>query len=163
MTETTKDRHLTGYSIVIVYTPTVELHMTSPDKAVDAADVQFGWDWRRGDEDIFEVQIRLSMEPVKSRPYKANVVTVGRFRQTDENPSVSVEDFVALQAPAVILPYARQCLASLTAGTPFGAFHLPLINTSELMERFDLNAATGAKQALPALRKKRQREASPHK
>ena len=136
---------LSGYAISGVHTISQVLQ---PKEATDSAEggVRFGWDWRQVEQDVFEVLIRLAVEPAAARPYSASVELVGRFRQTVPSPSVPREEFASLQAVAILLPYARQFLATLTLSTASGAYHLPSVNVAALMQGFDVKATTGAGQ-----------------
>jgi len=140
---------LSGYAIVKVYSTTAELKPKPPaNPEVTEPVVNFGWDWRRGgtDKSVFEVRITLAMEPAKERPYYAAVDAVGRFRQIGDSSELPMEKFVALQAVAILLPYARQHLTNLTVNTFPGAYYLPSLNVVELMKGFDVRK-TSAGQA----------------
>ena len=140
-----KSLPLSGYVIVSVYTAGQHLELKDSD-APDSDDVQFAWDWRLLEQDLFEVLVRLGIEAVKERPYAASVELVGRFRRMSSVTSVELIKFAHLQAVAILLPYARQALASLTLMTEPGAYHLPSVNVVALMEDFNAKDATGAKQ-----------------
>jgi preprotein translocase subunit SecB len=149
---------LSGYSIVSVYLTTAELRPKEPaDTNATEPPVTFGWDWRRTtDKSVFEVRLTLALEPVKERPYATAVDAVGRFRQIGDSPSPRVEDFASLQAVAILLPYAREHLTSLTAKTKAGPYYLPSVNVYELMKDFDVAktsaAAEGLRGAKPTLK-----------
>jgi preprotein translocase subunit SecB len=141
---------LSGYAIVKIYMTSAELKLKQPtNPEVTEPVVNFGWDWRRGntDKSVFEVRISLAMEPVKERPYYAAVDAVGRFRKIGQSSVLPVEQFAALQAVAILLPYARQHLTSLTVNTLPGAYYLPSLNVVELMKGFDISKTTAAKEA----------------
>jgi preprotein translocase subunit SecB len=71
---------------------------------------------------------------------------IGLFRKVAEVPKVSLTEFVTLQAVAILLPYLRQFLTSLTINALAGPYYLPTLNVADLMKDFDPAKATGAKQ-----------------
>ena len=135
-----------GYAVKQVYAGEQLVRPQNPNEAgQDAGNASFGWDWRRvpGAEREFEVIVSLTIHPNELRPELAKVATVGRFEIVGEKPAVSFEDFVAIQAVAILLPYPRQFISNLTANSPLGCFYLPTINVLKLMEGVDRSKATG--------------------
>ena len=132
-----------------VYLTMAELKPKQPtDTSPTEPTVTFGWDWQRtSDKSVFEVRLTLALEPVKERPYATAVDVVGIFRQIGDSPSPRVEEFASLQAVAILLPYAREHLTSLTAKTKAGPYYLPSVNVYDLMKDFDVAKTTAAAQA----------------
>jgi len=135
-----------GYSILKVYAGEQVIRPRVPDDDKgEKGTASFGWDWRRLPvEREFEVVLSLVIHPNQQRPEYVRVSTVGRFEIVGDTPSVSFDDFVAQQAVAILLPYARQFISGLTANSVFGCFYLPTINVAKLMAGVDRSKATGA-------------------
>lgn len=145
----TKSEPLSGYSISGVYVLNQELKQVADDaqlREADEVDITFAWDWRLGQKDLFEVMLGVKADASQRRRYEASVMVVGVFKQVGEVPSVALEDFVSKQAIAILLPYLRQHLATLTMASVAGAFHLPTINVLQLVRGFKPEITTGAKQ-----------------
>ncbi len=142
------DLPLTGYSIERIYA--IELVLCEKEATEEPTEnrgqLGFGWDWRSLDSDRFEVRISVAIEPTTARDEFARVSLVGRFRRLSGTPTVGLKDFVSLQAPAILFPYARQALANLTAQSIYGQLHIPPVNVARLMKGFDWEASRGAKQ-----------------
>jgi preprotein translocase subunit SecB len=138
---------LTGYALLNVYTTLLELRQESAAEGSNATDaaVSFAWDWRVLPKGVFEVRIHITVAPSSERHEHMAIHLVGRFQQVGE-PSVQLEDFVRLQAVAILMPYVRQCLSSLTLNSAYGAYYLPPINVMELMKGIDSGKTTGARQ-----------------
>jgi preprotein translocase subunit SecB len=148
MTQEVKSKApLSGYAIERVYMLEQSLKTISRNQLPlpKESDVSFGWDWRHLKPGVFEVKLILGLEPDTSHPFTAWVTTVGTF-QVSGSPKVPVEEFVRLQAVAILLPYARQYLANLTVNTLSGACHLPSLDVQDMMTQFDPNKTTGARQ-----------------
>jgi preprotein translocase subunit SecB len=143
---TQKGIPLSGYSILLVYATHLSFEAVPPENLSDVPpDDEFGWDWRLISANEFEVRITVSVGASKDRPGAASTTVVGRF-SSPGTPNVPVEQFVCLQAVAILLPYARQYLAAATVNSQLGAFHLPTVNVVELMKHFDPEKTTAARQ-----------------
>jgi preprotein translocase subunit SecB len=156
---------LSGYAIGKVYATAQELRHQPATLGASQDVINFGWDWRQVDDRTFEVRIVVSVGPTERRDSFFSTDVVGRFRRVTEAPAVSQEDFVRLQAVALLLPYARQFLSNLTANSVHGTYYLPTVNVTALMQDFDVSKATGAgeigeppKPRSPAAKKGRQRQ-----
>ena len=141
----TRDLPLSGYALIAVYTPVQELRHKDPGEPDTYGAMNLAWDWRFLDESVFEVRIAISIEPSRERSDFVSVHVAGRFRKVGD-PTLELSDFVRIQAVAILLPYARQALSSLTSSTLSGAYYLPPINVFKLMEPFNPAKATGARQ-----------------
>lgn len=106
------------------------------------------WDWRFVDRAQFQVRFGLRIDPVASRPEFLQVLMVGTFEILEPLELSAVSRFAATNAPATLVPYIREALATLSMRGPFGPFHLPLLNLIGLSDKFALEAAEGWKQAL---------------
>lgn len=145
---TTASALTSGYSIANVYILEQSLVPATADALTGASeegDLTVGWDWRHVQTDVFEVKLELLKAPGRRRPYTAAVTTVGTFQRAG-NPSVSLHEFVRVQAVAILLPYGRQFLATLTGNTPPGPVHIPTLNVVAMTQSFDPEKATGFRQ-----------------
>src|SRR5438552_3649708 len=111
---TVKDVPLSGYTISSIHTIRQRVEPREVAEGSEKGIANFGWDWRLIAEDLFEVLVTVTIEPDNDRPYETSVELVGRFRRLSPTPSVQLEDFAQLQAVAILLPYVRQFLATLT-------------------------------------------------
>jgi preprotein translocase subunit SecB len=139
---------LSGFVIEEVYTIYQLLNHKDPGPEETHGQVAIGWDWRFLDPEdrTFEVRLSVTVEPSAERDEYLATHVVGRFRGVVESPSVTVGEFVRLQAPAILLPYVRVSLSSLTSQSFYGTYYLPPINVVELMKDFDPSNTTGARQ-----------------
>lgn len=139
---TAKELPLSGYAIEKVYTTDLELKHQAPDSGGRGWGFGFSWDWRKA-KDRIEVALEVKIGPSVERAEALHARVVGQFRQTTDRPNVAIENFVQLQAVAILLPYVRQALSTLTLMSYHGVFHLPSINVAALMADYDKTKATG--------------------
>lgn len=138
---------LSGYSVLKVYSTEQLLTVKKPDEDDSNHDgIQFGWDWRWIEPRVFEIRITMAVEPSAERHQYVATNVIGRFRQVDDAPRIPVSDFASLQAVAILLPYARQFISTLTGNAFLGAYYLPTMNVVSLMEGFDPLKATAVSQ-----------------
>lgn len=136
---------VSGYRIEKVYSSQQKLCTKQDDASLDRA-IHFSWDWQPMDDEVFEVKLSVSIEPAKGREEFVEANIIGRFRQAIPEPTVSREDFVRLQAAAILMPYVREVISSLTSHGFYGTYYLPSLNIVRLMQDFDPALATGAQQ-----------------
>jgi len=141
---TERELPTSGYALVKIYTPAMEMRHREAGERSEHDQVSFGWDWRVTKDEFFEVRITVAVEPHPARRDHASVALVGVFRQVGDKASLSREEFVSLQAVAILLPYARQILSSLTAYSADRPFYLPTLNVAALMKDFDPAQTTAA-------------------
>lgn len=137
-----KELPLSGYAIEKVYATDLELKRQKPDSGEAGWGFGYSWDWRQS-KDRIEVALEVKVGPSDDRAESLHARVVGRFRQTTEKPNVAIENFVQLQAVAILMPYVRQALSTLTLMSYHGVFHLPSINVAALMADYDKTKATG--------------------
>ena len=140
---------LSGYAIEKVYSSELVFRDERPKESAER-EIGFAWDWRMRGEDHFEVRIILSVGPTTERDEFVRVDVIGRFRRLGTEPTLPLEDFVRLQAPAILLPYARQLVSLLTGHGFFGSLYLPPLNVTRLMRGIDPAGAEGARQLAAA-------------
>lgn len=140
-----------GYFIDKVYANRLILTVQQPQSAdVDATNVLFSWDWRNISDATFEVSIGLLLEPTADRTEQVEVSIIGLFRKGKGRTEVALGDFVRYHAPAILMPYVRESISSLTGKGFYPARILPAVNVQQLMELQDPTKATGAQQLVAA-------------
>jgi hypothetical protein len=146
MTET-EELPQTGYILERIYTNWQRLEVAQPKPdADDPGGWIFGWDWNIRGERTFEVVVSLGMEPTPGRHEKISVSAVARFSVGGGTQSAGFDEFVKLQAVAILFPFAREMVSSLTTKSFFGPVLIPPVNIVKLMEGKDPSLATGFKQ-----------------
>lgn len=148
---TQKDLPVSGYTILAVYTTTQELKPVAPEKLTEQEQVAVSWDWRWLERRVLEVRLGIRVDD-RNRGAHFSSDCVGRFHQVEDTPAVDLEEFVSLQAVAMLLPYLRQYLSLLTLNTLAGSYLLPSLNVTELRKDFNLSGATGKKQDVSKLK-----------
>jgi preprotein translocase subunit SecB len=146
---TNKDTR-SGYRVERVYVGSQEYRLVDPESAADVVDVDdrqvdFGWDWRPVAPRKFEVIVDLALEPTKQAPEKANVRLIGLFEAAEGQPSIPFVDFVKLNASAILFPFAREVVSTMTGRGPFGAFHIHPLNLVALLMETPVESTTGWK------------------
>lgn len=119
---------------------------TSKIELTAEAGVDFGWDWRWLDVSRFEVALTLTVKATTARPEVILVTLIGRFAMQGTPDKVAPQQFAHGHAPAILFPFLRQVVATLTAMSPFGAHLLPPLNVAEIMKQFDPSRAVAANQ-----------------
>lgn len=140
-----------GYFIDKVYANRLALTVQQPQSAdADDTSVLFRWDWRNISEATFEVSIGLLLEPTPDRTEQVEVSIIGLFRKGTGKTEVPLGDFVRYHAPAILMPYVRESISSLTGRGFYPARLLPALNVQHLMDGQDPAKATGAQQLTAA-------------
>lgn len=113
----------------------------------DAGGVGFIWDWKILDSRRVGVVLGAQHLPSPARPeiVRYGVLGVVEFHSPPGSPGL--EELVRVNIPAILFPYVREGLASLSGRGPNGPFRLDPINVVALSESFDASAATGLKDA----------------
>lgn len=142
------NEHSAGYKIEKVFVADQEYRIVSTEgfdeiEAVPERVVNFGWDWRPVSSRRFEVVIEVSIDPVRSAPERVSVRVVGLFYAEEGQLSISFPDFVQVNAPAILFPFAREAISSTSGRGPYGAFHLNPLNVRTLMKGFALEKSSG--------------------
>lgn len=117
-----------------------------PSDAAPQEGVIFGWDWEIIGDRQFEVRLQVGIDPTPARFEEARITVSGRFRVGEGEPAVTFENFVKIQAVAILFPYARETLTTLTSHGFYGAYYLPSVNVVKLMADKDFSQTVGAKQ-----------------
>jgi len=74
-----------------------------------------------------------NVEDEEKPPVHLSFILHGRFLAT-EKPSMSLEEFAKHQAPAHLVPYVRELIASLTTRSVLPTFNLGPVNVVALIE-----------------------------
>lgn len=89
------------------------------------------------DEKVFILTLGVSVKD-KSNHLKINVIIEGIFEFNDrENPNI--ENFLYLNAPAILFPYVRAYINTLTSLSGYRPILLPTLNLSGLRENLKSN------------------------
>lgn len=137
-----------GFALERVYfvDQALRLVKSSAELPETEAPITFGWDWRVTGARNFEIILQIHIGATRARPEEANVVVCGAFTVSGSQPSVATLDFVKAQGPAILFPYLREGLTSLTGRGANGPHYLAPVNVLALMQNFDPESATGALQ-----------------
>jgi preprotein translocase subunit SecB len=123
--------------------------VVAPDDEVviqgEQRETKLVWDWRITGEDSFEVFMRGSVSPNESALDSVEVALLGEF-EFERTRSVPIDSFIRIHAPAILFPFLRETIASLTGRGPYTAFYLPSVNVVELGSRYEFPKSTGAEQ-----------------
>lgn len=137
-----------GYSLESIHTIRASYGLVLAEgDPPEERELSFMWDWRVAEKPgSFQVLLGAQVGPCKDAPDELEAVILGTFEVIGEVQSVNLRGFVELNAPAVLMPYLRQALTTLSAQGPMGPFYLIPINVTVLSESFDRDNATGASQ-----------------
>ena len=109
------------------------------------ARLEIGWDWAIEAADQFSVHLKFRVLPTKARPETVAVALAAGFIRRGET-TVPLLDFVSKHGPALMMPFVREIISSLTSRGLHGALLLPPFNVLAMMRNIDLNAAEGMRQ-----------------
>lgn len=117
------------------------------DKAL-ANGMQIEWDWRIQGEREFAVIFGVRFAPTEEYSHEIVVRMVGEFALAGEGrPTPALEDFCRVGATAIMYPFVRESIASLTVRPPVErSLLLPPQNVDDLMAGMKFEASTGARQ-----------------
>ena len=136
-----------GFTLEKIYFPEQSYRLLDrTDDMPEEASLQFGWNWKLTENKLFEVMVHLTLGVSKARPEEIKVFVCGVFGVTGDPPTVALTDFVRLQGPAILLPYAREVITSMTGRSFFGPQYLPPLNVVKLMSKMNPDETIGAEQ-----------------
>jgi|ERR1041385_3010443 preprotein translocase subunit SecB len=137
-----------GYALERVYFGEQVLRIVRDEIEFVADDQEssFSWDWRFQDEQAVEVLLRVGIGPSRGRPEEIRAAVSGVFRLIGRAPTVELQHFVRFNGPAILMPFVRECIATMTARGFFGQILLPPFNVHALMQGMNPELTTGAKQ-----------------
>ena len=122
---------------------------TTIDKDAPASAFRMSWDWAWDSKDGFTVSLTLALLESQLRPERIELTLVARFHQEGESGPLTIDNFARYSAPAMMFPYLRQQVTSLTWAGPIGPLVLPPMNIIQMMEGMDPNDTTAAKSPRP--------------
>lgn len=98
-----------------------------PDELVLGFNAGIGVD-ETGMQGQVTLTVTLTAEPPK-QPYSIEVQATGRFGMDPATGTkTQLEDFCKVNAPAILFPYVRQIIHSLTATSRYGPILIPPVN-----------------------------------
>lgn len=90
---------------------------------------------------IFELVLKVSVSE-KSDRFKAKVEAHGFFSFKDVPGELKITDLFYLNAPAIIYPYIRAYISSLTALSGMEAITIPVLTMGGLRKELEANTVT---------------------
>lgn len=136
-----------GYRLEKVYAVGQEYRLLESEGLSDSegeSQVAFGWDWHPIGPRQFEVLVEVSLDPSAERPEEASARLCGVFT-AGASLSMPFKDFLG-NAPAILFPYAREIISSMTGRGPFGAFHVDPLNIKAIIGPVNLKQTDGYRQ-----------------
>ena len=146
MTETTNSTE-SGFALERVFADELQFtgHPVDDSMPESEAEFEIGWDWAIEAADQFSVRLRFRVLPTKARPETVAVALAAGFIRRGTT-TVSLLDFVSKHGPALMMPFVRETISSLTSRGLHGALLLPPFNVLAMMRSIDSNAAEGMRQ-----------------
>ena len=142
-------QHNAGYRIERIYVVEQEYKVLPDEGLTEVADpadrvVNFGWDWRPVGPRVFEVIVEVSVDAIKDAPEQMSVRLAGVFAADEGELSISLVNFLKANAPAILFPFVREVISTMSGRGPHGAFHLHPLNVASLSADFDIGRTTGS-------------------
>lgn len=140
-----------GYRLEGVYVPEqhyeqiAEREALRVGKGLDDRNVSVLWDWRPLGTRRFEVLLELRVEAIQAAPESARARIIGIFEAIGDNSALPLPNFIKFNAPAILFPFAREVISSMTGKGPNGAFHLNPVNIPALLGHMDVSITSGSK------------------
>lgn len=136
-----------GYRLERVYVSSQSFRVVPADDKPEADDrtVRIGWDWLPIAPRRFEIIVEVTCAPTKRAPEEVNVRLAGVFEADEGVRSIGFPEFLRHNGPAILFPYAREVVSTMTGRGPHGAFHILPVNVMVLAEQFDISKTVGAR------------------
>ena len=116
-----------------------QFEMRRKQKAEDDVQVHLGRKIVRLKDDnkkaIIELKVQLNKAEDQERDdpcFIAEVTMQSMFSWTEETDEKQAEALLNVNAPALLLSYARPIIAQLTSASPLQTYNIPFINMNEL-------------------------------
>ena len=78
------------------------------------------------------VRLKLTIgQPGETAPFVCTIVMMAKFEVEEPVASDFFEDLISVNAPALLMSYARPIIALITDQGGFPSFHLPFMNFTE--------------------------------
>ena len=88
-------------------------------------------------DNIFELTLEIKVDNIEET-FNSEVTIIGTFKFADRNDP-NMESFLYLNAPAILFPYARAYINTLTALSGNEPIRLPTLNLSGLKDELKKN------------------------
>lgn len=138
-----------GYKVERIYVAEQHYELVDPASVPSAAPgdrtISLGWDWRPIGPRRFEVMLEVDVAPDQETPDHAQVRLAGVFEAEQGRLSVPFATFIRENAVAILFPYAREVVSTMTGRGPHGSFHLNPINVVALLAEARISDTSGAK------------------
>jgi hypothetical protein len=137
----------TGYRLIELVAFEQFCKLVNPDEVLETAAERasnFVWDWHPSGEREFSVWLTLVLHPSRQVPEQVRVAFIGDFFIEVDEPATPLEEFVMRDAPAILFPYVREAVSSLTSRGISEPYVAPAMNIGEVIAtEFSFAASTG--------------------
>ena len=89
-----------------------------------------------------EVTVIVSIFPQEGSSFRLDAEITGRFERVEGDQVLSLEDFARLNGPALVMPYAREIVTSITGRTRHGVIIFPPVNIVQAVAEEEAAVAT---------------------
>jgi preprotein translocase subunit SecB len=83
---------------------------------------------------------RLQSADPATATFFLEVTIAGRFEVDSPNPNMPLDVFLRVNGPALVVPFAREIIANITARSRHGIVFLPAINVVEAVQQAEAAA-----------------------
>lgn len=137
-----------GYRLERIYVGEQHYEQVAPNGLREASNLEdrnvgFRCDWRPLGPRRFEVLLELELEATSRAPERARVRLNGVFEAVGDDQGIDLVTFLRTNAPAILFPFCREVLSTMTGRGLNGAFHLNPVNIAALLADFDFSQTTG--------------------
>ena len=94
----------------------------------------------KDNEAVVELTLQINKQEdklIERAPYWLEVKYGAMFEWKDGDDEKLIQNYLNINAPAMLLSYIRPVVAQLTSASPFGTYHVPFINMAELLGKKD--------------------------
>jgi len=100
---------------------------------------------------VAEAVLRFTLRPGEGdvSTFYLEIALAGRFEQDADNANMPLDAFLRINGPALLVPFARELIANVTARSRHGLVLLPAINVVALVQRTESAAQKPAPSATP--------------
>lgn len=136
----------TGYDLTGVYGLEQHYDVLDSEDVEEERQTRISWDWQVTGEASFAVYLALIVIGPKTAPERVRVAYVASFEFSGSSPTLDLQNFVVFSASALLIPYLREAISSLSSDGPFGQMNLSPVNVQALMDFVDFEQSTGYQQ-----------------
>jgi preprotein translocase subunit SecB len=80
------------------------------------------------------IALRISA-PEPSTKFALEIAMTGRFEPIEQTPNLALQEFAAVNGPAIVMPFVREAVANITARSRNGIVLLPAVNVVALAQK----------------------------